>query len=77
MLSKIKAWWVSNYCIISLDDAKEMNLEFVTNIYGDRINVLNCRSIWVDNKQNPYRCGELYMEDEEVVNNFVTQPFEI
>ncbi len=68
MMSKIKRWWVSNYQVITLEKAKELELEFVTNIYGDRINVLNCRSLWVDRYNNPYRCNELFVEDEELVN---------
>ena len=63
MISKIKNWWVSHYRIITMKKAKDMKLEFVTNVYGDQIKFLNCRSIWVDNKGNPYRCKDLYPED--------------
>ena len=68
MISKIKTWWLSNYRVISLEKAKELKLEFVTNIHGDRINVLNCRSLWVDHHKNPYRCNELFIEEEELEN---------
>ncbi len=68
MMSKLKCWWISNYRVITLEKAKELELEFVTNIYGDRINVLNCRSLWVDQYNNPYRCNELFAEEEELEN---------
>lgn len=67
MIKRAKRYWISNYQIISKDQAERLDLEFVTNVYGDRINELNCRSIWKDKKGNPYRCKELV----ENVNNFL------
>lgn len=48
--------------IKSIDDAISMELNFRENIYGDKINKLNCRSIWVDKYFFEYKCEELYWE---------------
>ena len=36
-----------------------LGLRFRENVYGDRINHLNCRSIWTDENNNIYYCKEL------------------
>jgi hypothetical protein len=45
--------------VISSLQALELGLEFRYNIFGDLINHLNCRSIWVDSKGRTYRVREL------------------
>ncbi len=45
--------------IQSCKKAKEMGLKLENNVYGDAINIINCRSIWRDNFGNFYRCEEL------------------
>lgn len=59
MLRFIKLWYVRNYKVISMELASSLNLVCYRNIYGDEINRLNCRSIWVDKKGNEYRVSEL------------------
>lgn len=52
-------WYIRTFCVIDTDQAKEKELTFVRNIYGDEINHLNCRSIWKDSKGRTYRVSEL------------------
>jgi hypothetical protein len=49
--------------VISSLQALELGLEFRYNIFGDLINHLNCRSIWVDSKGRTYRVRELIKHD--------------
>lgn len=55
----MKKWYMRNFCIISNIKAIEMDLTHIENIYGDEINKLNCRSIWLDSKQRKYRVKNL------------------
>ena len=48
------------YHKLSIEDAKSLNLKFKQNIYGDLINLMNCRSIWIDNKNREYFIENLY-----------------
>jgi len=43
-------------------EAEKMKLYFRTNVYGDGINHLNCRSLWNDKYWNIYRCNELKLK---------------
>lgn len=54
-LNSIKMWWIRTFMIISNERAKKLGLAHWVNVYGDRINHLNCRSIWIDNKGHEYR----------------------
>jgi hypothetical protein len=58
-MKKIKLWWWRNFKIISTNDAIKANLIPYENIHGDLINILNCRSIWKDNKNRKYRIDSL------------------
>ena len=59
---KLKLWYYRNFCIISNDKAKELGLCHVANVYGDWINILNCRSIWVDSDYKTYKVKGLNYE---------------
>jgi hypothetical protein len=48
-------WYLRTFCVISNKRIKGLNLKHVRNIHGDEINMINCRSIWVDNKGRTYR----------------------
>lgn len=54
-MNAIKKWYYRNFKVISNKQAKQWGLKFVRNIYGDEINHINCRSIWVDKKGRNYR----------------------
>jgi hypothetical protein len=55
MGKSIKKWYARNFQVISLDKAVAWKLTHVRNINGDEVNVLDCRSIWKDNKGRLYR----------------------
>ena len=40
---------------IDIEEAQSQGFRFHRNIYGDEINQINCRSIWIDEK-NRYWC---------------------
>lgn len=61
MAQQFKKWWARNFKVISIKQAKEWNLIHVTDIFGDAINHLNCRSIWKDSKGKRYRVKQLYL----------------
>ena len=58
-MKNLKLWICRTFEIITTVQAKEMGLTHLMNIYGDQINQLNCRSIWVDVKFREYRVKEL------------------
>lgn len=35
-------------------------LKFYRNVYGSEIELLKCKSIWIDSEHNFYRCMEHY-----------------
>ena len=58
-MKEIKMWLIRNFKVISISEAKKYKLKFLTNIYGDSISKLNCRSIWVDDLGRNYKVKEL------------------
>ena len=52
-------WFARWFQVISKDQAIEWGLTHSYNIYGDEINHINCRSIWLDSKRRVYRVEEL------------------
>jgi hypothetical protein len=59
MTKDIVLWYKRVFKVIHIEECIALELKFVGNIYGDEINALNCRSIWVDNRGRRYRCHEL------------------
>lgn len=57
-MSEIRLWWYRRF-VITRDKAKALGLKYYYGVYGDMINHLNCRSIWVDKKLRQYRVHEL------------------
>jgi len=55
----MKNWIERTFKLITTNRAKEINLKFVRNIFGDEINMANCRSIWENSKGQTYRVREL------------------
>lgn len=51
--------------IPTTDQALKMGLTHYENLYGEHINMLNCRSIWVDDYDKGYFCSELYETPNE------------
>lgn len=56
-------WRTRHFKVISIKQAKELGLEFWTNVHGDGINLLNCRSLWSDSKNRTYRVQELVLPE--------------
>ena len=44
--------------------SEKRGLKFDNNVYGDGINMWNCRSFWYDEFSFRYRCAELYIDDQ-------------
>ncbi len=65
IIVSIRKWWLRTFKVITTKQAKELGLKFYHNVYGDQINHLNCRSIWVDKKHRDYRVSELHNESNE------------
>lgn len=55
----ITLWRYRVFRVISQGEAEELGLEWYRNVFGDQINILNCRSLWVDKKGRRYRVSEL------------------
>jgi hypothetical protein len=49
------------FITIDIEEAQKRGFEFARNIYGDEINHINCRSIWVDKKARAWRIEQLNM----------------
>lgn len=58
-MKKLKFWIKKNFGVLTKQECIDLGLEFGFNIYGDGINKLNCRSIWLDYLGKTFRCSEL------------------
>jgi hypothetical protein len=47
--------YLRTFCVITIEKAKSLNLRHVRNVHGDEINMINCRSVWEDDKGRTYR----------------------
>lgn len=61
MIQAIRLWYIRWFVILTEQEAKQLRLHHYRNVYGDEINHINCRSIWIDNKGREYRISELYI----------------
>lgn len=66
----MKTWFRRTFVVIDIEEARERNLTFVCNIYGDLINLYNCRSLWEDDKGRVWSVKQLnkdvwYAKDAE------------
>jgi hypothetical protein len=60
-MKKINLWFIRTFKVISNERAEELGLIHWRNVYGDEINHISCRSIWIDDKGNSYRVK--YLKD--------------
>lgn len=58
-MKRFKRWIARNFRVITIAEAQELGLGFHHNVHGDMINLIGCRSLWIDEKGRPYRIGEL------------------
>ena len=59
MLKNLKLWYIRKFKVITIEKANSLNLKHFKNVYGDEINHIRCRSLWVDNKNRLYRVSNL------------------
>lgn len=59
VICRFSLWWIRTFKVISNQRAKEIGLKWYRNVFGDEINHLNCRSIWIDKKGRKYRVSHL------------------
>lgn len=46
---------------IDIEEAKERGFKFYRNVFGDEINHIDCRSLWIDHKARTWRVEQLNM----------------
>lgn len=56
----LKLWYIRNFKKLTNQESLELGLKFLENVYGDAINHLDCRSLWVDSKCRFYKGSELF-----------------
>lgn len=60
VFNKIKLWYYRNFNIILTEhQALQLDLKWYCNVYGDNINHLNCRSVYIDEQRNFYKIQTL------------------
>ena len=62
-----RAWkflraWARKKKGLSIEDTISLNLNWNSNVHGDFIIMMNCRSIWTDEFGFYYHCDNLYRE---------------
>jgi hypothetical protein len=58
-INPISLWWIRTFRVISNQRAKDLGLIHWRNVWGDEIRWINCRSLWIDNKNRQYRVSHL------------------
>ena len=58
-MKELKLWYLRSFKVITSNEALSLGLKHLCNIHGDLINMINCRSVWTDNKGRYYRIDEL------------------
>ena len=66
-MKKIKMWYARCFKVITNEQAIQWGLTHISNIHGDEVNRINCRSIWTDYKGRTYRVRSL--KESEIQNN--------
>lgn len=64
LLLSIKLSWLSGFHILSYKQVLKYKLVHICNVYGDAINLLNCRSLWTNNKGLFFRCEDLFIDTQ-------------
>jgi hypothetical protein len=52
--------------IPTCEEAEKMNLTHFLNVYGDQINLFNCRSLWYCEYGFRYRCDEIKVKSKPI-----------
>jgi len=72
-IEKINYWLRSFKKIKTVKEAQDMGLTHLTNVHGDAINYVNCRSYWKDKYGNSYRCSEFLAGGASLVFNEISK----
>ncbi len=64
-MKEIKLFYYRYFKVLTKVQALELGLEFTSNIHGDAIIALNCRSLWKDSKDRIYRVRELIQKQDQ------------
>ena len=59
MFKKVYNKYRQLFISINIKEAKKRNFIFYRNVYGDEINHINCRSLWLDQKNRLWRVEQL------------------
>ncbi len=59
--------------IPTVEEAKKQGLKHYSNVFGDAINHVNCRSWWYDEYENMFRCDELLEGGRDIVMEDITR----
>lgn len=59
-MNRLKLLYIRWFKILSIEEAITLGLTHYGNVYGDNINICNCRSFWIDKRNKIYRISELY-----------------
>ncbi len=70
---RIRFFFRSGRLVKTVKQADAMGLIHRTNIHGDPINNLNCRSLWVDEFGFTYRCAELLTGGRDPIGDAIAQ----
>lgn len=66
MIERFIFWISSFFKVKSVRCAFQLGLKWQRNVFGDQINQLDCRSLWIDKYGNEYRCDELYQKEKKL-----------
>lgn len=59
VFEKVRLWFKKEFGVLSLEECEKLDLSHCHNVYGVRIDELNCRSIWRNKKGKSFRCDSL------------------
>ncbi len=65
-MKRLKKWYARCFKVITKQQVEEWGLTHVRNVYGDEVNHINCRSIWMDLKGRTYRAAFLLLDKTEI-----------
>lgn len=61
-MKELKLFYYRYFKILTIEQALELGLELSSNVYGDAINYINCRSLWKDHKGRTYRIDKVFFK---------------
>lgn len=59
LLFAVRDKWRQLFISIDIEEAKKRGFTFYRNVYGDEINGIDCRSLWIDQKGRTWRVEQL------------------